>query len=221
MFKLYEQKNENYERLKHLRGSIIILDASVGAGKTTLGKHLTRFLNEQGIPTLFFEEQVHLPMLQLFLKDMNKYSFMFQIHMLSGRQLVYAEALQKAHNENKCVIIDRGYVGDYAFALMHRDAGRINEDEWNAYIDLIKSLPRPAPSKIIYLDVKPDICLERIKKRDRKGEKDSYNGDYLQKLHDAHLRAINEGGVDVKFVDWNKSRMLHDEDLLDFCDELK
>lgn len=217
---IYEQRSEHYEKLKHLKGSIIVIEASIGAGKTTLGKRLSNFLNEQGIPSAFFPERVNITLLKMFLSDTKKYGFMFQVHMLSGRQTVYAEALALSKYENKCCIIDRGYIGDYAFGILNREEGRMNTDEWNSYIGLLESIPRPAPTKIVYLDVSPDVCMDRIKKRDRPGEKESYNTSYLAHLHDAHMKAAKEGNIKMTFIDWNKHRLLHDEDILEFCEKL-
>lgn len=46
----------------------------------------------------------------------------------------------------------------------------------------------PAPELYLYLSAPPRLCLERIKKRDRKGEGEGISLEYLQKLHDIHER---------------------------------
>ena len=49
---------------------------------------------------------------------------------------------------------------------------------------------RSNPHAIIYVRTSPDVCLQRLKERDRKGEVASYTLDYIQKLHTQHERVI-------------------------------
>lgn len=46
----------------------------------------------------------------------------------------------------------------------------------------MKKLPLKA---IVYLKCSPELCLQRIKKRNRKGE-ESISIDYIQKVHERH-----------------------------------
>lgn len=221
MVQLYQQhKPKYYNLVKGFRGTIIVIDACVGAGKTTLAKQLGQFLNENGVPTEVYEETVHMPVLALFLSDMKTNAFMFQIHMLSNRQRVYEKAIYEARLCHKCIIIDRGFIGDYAFAFMHKNDGRLTEEQWVAYLSVLEANPKEQPEHLIYLDASADVCMERVNKRDRPGEKSSYNTQYLQHLIDAHKQSIRESKMPVKFIDWNKHTMLHDEVLLDFCKQL-
>lgn len=46
------------------------------------------------------------------------------------------------------------------------------------------------PHAIIYVRTSPDVCLQRLKERDRQGEVVSYTISYIRKLHAQHERAI-------------------------------
>lgn len=95
-----------YERLRHLRGAIILVEGIIGAGKSTLSHKLYNLLKHAGIPVLFLEEEVDPVMLDLFLSDMKKYAFAFQMLMLVQRQKIYMQGLDFARKENGVVIID-------------------------------------------------------------------------------------------------------------------
>jgi thymidylate kinase len=46
------------------------------------------------------------------------------------------------------------------------------------------------PRYIVYVRTAPEVCLQRLRERDREGEADSYTLDYIQKLHDRHEEVI-------------------------------
>jgi deoxyadenosine/deoxycytidine kinase len=74
-----------YERLRTLRGAVIVIEGIIGSGKTSLGRKLTQMIAGSNIPCKFFEEEVNDELLALFLKDMKKYAFTFQLFMLANR----------------------------------------------------------------------------------------------------------------------------------------
>jgi deoxyadenosine/deoxycytidine kinase len=71
------------------------------------------------------------------------------------------------------------------------DDGLINSIDYQIYLKLFESFTDEYPvNKIIYVKTKPDICIERIKKRSRTGET-NIQLDYLVNLDKYHNEMIN------------------------------
>lgn len=209
-----------YEKLRHLRGAIIVVEGIIGSGKTSLGKGLTKMIGDAGIPCQFFEEEVNMELLTLFLSNMKKYAFVFQLFMLKSRQDIYRRALEFSRGSNGVSIIDRSLHGDIAFAQMHVTMGNINEDEWEVYSSIVKSSSLPEPTVVIYLQVTPETAMSRIHRRDRNGEKDAYTIDYLQDLDGSYRIALEESNDRYHPIDWNDDRILSEEELLDVLENI-
>lgn len=204
-----------YEKLRHLRGSIILIEGIIGAGKSTLGASLHRALSRAGIACEFFEENVDPKLLELFLSDKQKYAFAMQTVLLVQRQKTYMKAIQFARRENGVSIVDRSLYGDIAFAKMHYKSGRIDAKEWAVYESLISNSPLPQPSYILYLDVTPEVALGRIQSRNRGSEAASYNVEYLQELGSSYREAMSASVLPISILDWNKVRTMEEDSLLD------
>ena len=118
--------------------------------------------------------------LQRFYKDPTKYAFSFQIMTYITRLKLLEDAI-KAGNEiiimERCLEIDEN-----VFINMLNDDAKIDAFELQIYklfINILRELTPPRKlNAVIYLDVKPAICLERIKERNRLGE-ENINTDYL------------------------------------------
>lgn len=216
----YHSIHPHYEKLKHLRGSIILVEGIIGAGKSTLGKELSVMLNRIGIKAHLFEEEINMPLLELFLSDMKKYAFTFQMYMLQNRQGVYREAITYAEQYNGVSIVDRSLFGDIAFARMHHMSGNIGSEEWNVYQSTIESTTLRMPSSIIYLDVAPSTAMRRITARNRGSEGTQYDEEYLHSLHDSYMDSMSDVKGQVHFIDWNKDRKIDTELLLDLVKQI-
>ncbi len=217
----FSRIHPHYEALRHLRGSIILIEGIIGAGKTTLASKMADLLTRVGIPVKFFEENVNGYLLDLFLKDMKKYAFAFQLLMPAQRRNIYLQAMEFSRMHNGVSIIDRSLYGDLAFANMHHDVGNIDDVEWKAYESLMNDTPLPQPSIILYLDVDPEVAMIRIKARNRGAEANTYTLEYLQDL-DENYRCLLEGSeLPLRYIDWNKPRQFDDEELLELTDEIE
>lgn len=177
--------------LNKLRGILIVVEGSIGVGKTTAGKAIEENLKSKGIDAIFYPEYVNNDYLNLFLSDMKAYAFGFQSVMLSKRIAIYREA--RAHTKKGGVaIVDRSILGDIAFAVMHHKNGNINSIEWAAYLSMVKQELKDSPDYIIYLDCELDEEMERIRKRSRGLESTAYTREYLSNLKDAYMKAFEE-----------------------------
>ncbi|VUZ54351.1 unnamed protein product [Hymenolepis diminuta] len=82
----------------------------------------------------------------------------------------------------------------HCFTEANRDSGFISDGDYEVikkYFDYLCSLPIFKLDSIIYLRSTPEICAERIKQRQRKGE-EGIKIEYLEKLHDLHEKWLIE-----------------------------
>lgn len=213
----FEKVHYLYEKVRHVRGSIIIFEGIIGAGKTTISSSLTDLLKRVNIPVQFFDEKVDPHMLRLFLSDMKRYAFTFQMYMLVERQKIYMKAVDFARIQGGVSIVDRSLHGDLAFASLHHEYGNITDEEWKAYTSVLTGTTLPQPSNIIFLEVTPEVALNRIKSRNREGEASTYTTGYLYDLDINYRVSMEETNIPIQYLEWNESRILTDDDLVDIC----
>lgn len=198
-----------------VRGRIMIVEGLISAGKSTLGKEMTKYLKTIGIKCKFFPEPVIPDLLQLFLSNQKKYAYAFQLAMLIKRQAIYREAASYAEKGYFC-IIDRGLYGDYCFALMHKNRGNISDQsetlesgspsEWGTYLSVLHLEDFEHPDYVVYLRVDVETAIQRCMKRDRAGEK-KYDREYFRELRTVYDAVIpSTPAKNFEVVDWNQER---------------
>ena len=178
---------------------IISIDGNIGSGKSTLLEHLKiQYKDDKNI--IFLKEPVDewenikdnegKTILQNFYENQKKYSFSFQMLAYISRLNLIKEAIKK--NPNAIIITERSlYTDKMVFAKMLYDDGLINSIDYQIYLKLFDSFTDEYPvNKIIYVKTKPNICIERIKKRSRTGET-NIQLDYLVNLDKYHNEMIN------------------------------
>jgi len=173
----------------------------IGAGKSTLATELGKAL---GLP-VFYEEVIDNEYLTDFYKDMKKYSFPLQIHLLNKRFRQHQQIIWKGAGG----VQDRTIYEDRVFAKMLKDMGFMEQREYTTYVELFSNLSNfmRKPNLIIFLDVSPGVSLTRIKTRARPMESD-ITLDYLTPLHEAYKMFIKDISkvIPVIRVDWNEFR---------------
>jgi deoxyadenosine/deoxycytidine kinase len=208
------------ERLSLLKSCRICVDGNIGAGKTTLTKSIQRYLNRRNVSCgLAIEDMSNkMKMLGLFLENQKQYAFTFQMMMLSERISIYQRSLPE-YTAGKTQIIDRSLVGDYSFAYLHHKYGNINEQEWEAYKEMLQKYSDQeffkVPDYYLYLNISPEKALKRIAKRQRGNEAEKYNLDYLKDLSTAHQKSFNDLGLDYIEIKWDQDFQLDEEGLID------
>lgn len=191
------------------KGLTIMIEGCIGVGKSTFSKVLNRLLCDNGTDSQLLPETIEPSLLSLYLGNMKVYAFSFQVIVATQRCALLKEARHCA-TKGSTVVIDRGIMGDMAFAAMQAANELISKKEYAVYRDLIsharKACHKPRHACIVYLQCKPSVAFERMKNRNRKGEADSYTLDYFKRLHDAHETMIEEArdnGANVITLDWN------------------
>lgn len=203
--KMVVHPKENAEEEARMKKPFIVsLEGNIGAGKSTIVQKLqqiyegdeetsTKYFGKLAkAKIVFMQEPVDVwttvcdgntgeSILEMFYKNPTKYSFAFQVMVYN----THLQAFRRVVKENPdCVLLicERSIdAGRYIFAEMLRDDGMIDNISYQVYANLFDSNIGDFPlNAILYLDVAPEVCLERIGKRSRDGE-NSISLEYLEK----------------------------------------
>lgn len=144
---------------------IILVDGNVSAGKTTLCLELQKFLKSKGYEVYFHEETFDPELLKKYIENPREYGeqFVLDICVRKSKVLDYAKEKPGIH------LVDRSHLGDLAIFTWRRDRGDISENVL-AKAQILLTGAVIEPDFHFYLDTRPEICLERCKKRGRDGE---------------------------------------------------
>ena len=190
---------------------IISIEGNIGSGKSTILQHLKEcFKTTENI--IFLQEPVDIwetikdengiTILTKFYENQEKYSFAFQMMAYISRLSILKNTIKQYPNAiiitERCLNTDR-----YVFAKMLYDSKKIEEIEYQIYLkwfdefcDIIQN------SKMIYMKTNPEICYERIAKRNRIGES-NISIDYLNGCHNYHEEMIKKINYAILEIDSN------------------
>lgn len=175
---------------------VITIDGLIGSGKTTFLKHLEiflkskPFLNDYKIVVLRepVDEWVKSGMLEKFYSDKKRYAYEFQLYVLhtffehtigSGKTIVIRE------RDTESVI--------NIFTKTMYEENLLTTSQYKTILDAYKNYkkdPKFLRSTInVWLDNNLSTCMERIKKRGRKGE--DVSDDYQALLYEKHCQYFN------------------------------
>jgi len=188
---------------------IITIEGNIGSGKSTLINRLKQE-NKNGL-LYFLPEPVDqwntirdtrgVTILELYYGNKKKYSFSFQM-------MAYITRLSQIRNYIKTlpsdaiIITERClYTDRYVFAKMLYDTGFIEEIEYTIYIRWFNEFEEYSKlDKIIYIKTDPEVCRDRINKRNRKGE-ENIPLNYLQDCHDYHEKWMDlERDINTNYI---------------------
>lgn len=195
------------------RNPKIAIMGLIGTGKTTFSKIFSKFIRDY---TLVEENTTKNEMFEPFCNNMEKYSIAFELSILFDR----IEQHEKS-DESDSIIYDRSIYEDKAFVEMLVNSNFIDRMQANVYYKyfnkLINNNLHCEYDLIIYLKCDPKVCIERIQKRNRQGEVENIELEYLQSLEKQYEileKEMVKNGVKVLKIDWNKNRTI--EEIEDF-----
>ena len=187
---------------------IVSIEGNIGSGKSTLVEKLKSIyaiednsynFNVDNI--IFLQEPVNEwediknengnTMLELFYKDQNKYAFSFQMMAYISRLSLLKKTCEE--NKNSIIITERSLFTDRdVFAKMLYDEKKISLENYTIYMKWFDTFINMFHiSHIIYIDTSPNICFERIEKRNRNGES-SIEISYLEQVHNYHIKMLEK-----------------------------
>lgn len=173
----------------------------IGAGKSTLATALGRHMGLD----VYYEPVEDNTYLADFYRDTARYSFATQIYLLNRRFQQHQEIIWRG----RPAIQDRTIYEDAIFAKMLSDNQLMDPRDYQTYLSLFRHMSNfmCRPSCIIYLDVKPERSLERIRERAR-GVEQGITLDYLTNLYNEYERFIADISrrIPTIRVDWDQYR---------------
>ncbi len=190
--------------MEHLEDIFIGIAGLIGAGKSTLATSLGQKLS---IP-VYYEPVDDNEYLADFYTDTAKHSFAMQIYLLNRRFQQHQEIIWRGGGG----IQDRTIYEDAVFAKMLVNLDLMDARDYRTYLSLFKHMSNfmCKPNVIVYLDVKPERSLERIRTRER-GVESGITLEYLQALYIEYEKFLGDISrtVPVIRVDWDQ---FHDSD---------
>ena len=182
-----------------MREKVINIAGVVGVGKSSLCNIFSE-LNYKVYHEPVFDNEL----LEKFYYNKEKYAFPLQIFFLNKRFEMYKDS----HNYPSS-IMDRSIVEDRIFAKMLRDQSELDIKEYDIYVDLFNNMMEHVlpPTLMVYLRIKTENVIERIKKRGRKYELEQGNQYWYDLNHN----------YEIFFNEYTWSKLLTiDVDNLDF-----
>jgi deoxyadenosine/deoxycytidine kinase len=176
---------------------IVSIEGNIGSGKTTAKNNLREYIlrNKGAGSTVFVDEPTDewqtikdengVPILVNLYSDLKRFAFRFQMMAYISRLKKLRDALRNPNT--KIIITERCLITDaHVFAKMLYDSKHIEEDEYQIYTRWFDEFAKEVePSCIVYFKASTDVCMTRIKKRNRDGEQDMQR-DYLDKCNTYH-----------------------------------
>jgi deoxyadenosine/deoxycytidine kinase len=169
---------------------VFIVEGNMGAGKSTFLKILERALRVQVVQEPVAEWQAvggTENLLAHFYNDTNRWAYTFQSYAFVTR--VRAQEQMALINPTNIQILERSVYSDrYCFAKNCFEMGKMTELEWKLYQEWFSWLVdnyTVKPAGFIYLQTDPEVCYERMAKRNRSAEA-AVPLSYVQLLHDKH-----------------------------------
>ena len=171
--------------------TIFTIEGNIGSGKSTLIRLLQKKYDDIVCilePVDKWEkitDQKGESILSKFYKDQKKYSFSFQMMAYISRLASIKRVIEK-NKKSLMIVTERSvYTDKEVFAKMLYDDDKIEEVNYKIYLEWFDEFIKDIPlAGIIYLKTSPEISLERIIKRARKGEIIPLK--YLEKCHKYH-----------------------------------
>ena len=211
---------------------LVSISGNISSGKSTLIQNIReRIVNNPNV--IIVDEPVDVwenirdssnrTILEAFYSDPQKLAFTFQICALFTRNESLKMIMEREKERSRqigstiIVIIERTILDDYnIFAKMLYNDKKISEIEMKVYNMWYESFSRTFKlNASVYVESDPNLCLERIKQRNRNGESnisleylvacDNQHRDFYQNVLIDHNCLLINGNVDMQSTDYDKN----------------
>ncbi|KAM7028513.1 deoxyguanosine kinase, mitochondrial [Acridotheres tristis] len=154
-------------------------------------------------------------LLQLMYQEPARWSYTFQTFSCISRLKAMLEPPDEGPPElpHPVRVFERSVFSDrYVFAKNLFEAGHLQPLEWAIYQDwhdfLLRHLgPRATPHGFLYLQARPQTCLERLRRRARQEEGGIQLG-YLQQLHAQHEQWLVDRTTEIHSAEARRAPVL-------------
>jgi len=178
--------------------TILSIEGNIGSGKTTAKEKLRQYIlanNNGSESTIFVDEPTDewqtvqdekgVPILVNLYSDLKRFAFRFQMMAYISRLKKLRDAARNP--KVKIIITERCLITDaHVFEKMLYDSKHIEEDEHQIYTKWFDEFAKEVePSCIVYFKASTEVCINRIKQRNRPGEQE-IQYDYLERCNNYH-----------------------------------
>ena len=184
----------------------------IGAGKSTLATKLGEHLDID----VYYEPVEDNEYLEDFYRDTARYSFPTQIYLLNKRFAQHQEIIWRGRS----AVQDRTIYEDSIFAKMLAQTGLMEERDYRTYVELFRNMSNfmCKPNVIVYLDVSPEVSLQRIQSRGR-GVESEISLEYLEALYRGYQEFIADVSSVIPVISVDYDRFASAEEMADVIEE--
>jgi deoxyguanosine kinase len=159
------------------KAKYIVVEGPIGVGKTSLAKLLAQEFHARTV----FERVEDNPFLPKFYKARELYAFQNQTFFLLNR---YQQQMELGQQDlfNQDTVADYLFAKDKIFATL-----TLSTEELSLYQQVYALLNTrvPKPDLVVYLQARPEVLYKRVKKRDKKYER-NVTFEYLSEVAQAY-----------------------------------
>ena len=174
---------------------IISIEGNIGSGKSTLLDVLTQLSFDK--PHIVIQEDVkdwvsitdnqNTSILEYFYQDKASFGFTFQTLVVLSRIKHILDTVKQ--NPDHIILTERTHLTDFQIFVKSLYENNIMDEisylTYSKCHHMLHELLNLKIDGIIYNYASPQTCLDRIKKRNRKGES-NIKSEYILELHDRH-----------------------------------
>ena len=186
----------------------IVIEGNIGAGKTTMAKALSEYLDAR----LILETFENNPFLEHFYSDRNRHGFQVELFFLAER---YHQLSKNLLGD----IFQEYTVYDYHFSkcAIFSSINLLHEDERALYNNLFSIMDRfmPRPDILIYLHQSIETLQAQFHQRGRDYEEEIPN-EYLEAVSEGYFAAFKEvTSFPIVVINLTEGQAFSEKDLLE------
>jgi len=182
----------------------LVIEGNIAAGKSTLCRRVVEKAGDNSIVALY--ENVNDAFLKLFYRDKARYAFAFQLHMYESRSNGTRLRINAAAATKECnvILLDRGIVGDFVFAVTNYITGAMTRNEMEVYMSLVQCNhiedcwqllegeygTEESDWEFVYLHSDYRACRERVENKRKTCEKGVVDLWYYEVLEQVYFNAL-------------------------------
>lgn len=183
---------------------VVVVDGIIGAGKTSYLEVLEQDLPQHNIRVTIVREPVEkwkeCGILQRFYKDKNRWAYHFQAKAFHDRVLENVKAWEQHKDDTDIFILERSCFTDNLFMdmlLEDKVIDNLEYQHYNEWWSLWARIMPYLPQLFIYLKPDLEVCMKRLKKRNREGE-ENIPVEYQRALEAKHDQFFQTDSIDLQ-----------------------